>query len=86
MSDLVKENEPVRESQNGAQKEGASCSVVGCDGAGMCPGVALMIGFLVGSGLTVLTGIQWLMPATTVVLGGVLISGIHKRLWRRRGS
>tara|TARA_B110000037_G_C16871281_1_gene404156 strand:- start:393 stop:611 length:219 start_codon:yes stop_codon:yes gene_type:complete len=68
------------------EKKDQSCNVGGCGGPGMCPGIALMIGFGVGTGLTALTGIEWLMPVATVVIGGLLISGIYRRILAKRKS
>ncbi|MBT5814851.1 MAG: hypothetical protein HOI15_10975 [Opitutales bacterium] len=63
--------------------KGDLCSVGGCGGPGMCPGTALLIGFLVGTGLVSVTGIQWLLPVSAIVIGGLFISGIWQRFWRR---
>ncbi len=62
------------------------CSVGGCGSPGLCPGTALMIAFLVGTGLVELTGIKWLLPVVTIVLGGLLISGVWKRLMPKKQS
>jgi hypothetical protein len=58
-----------------------TCSTNGsCGVSGMCPGQALFISLLTGMGLTSVTGIEWLIPAVTIVLGFVLITGVWRRV------
>jgi hypothetical protein len=65
-------------------KAGQSCRIGGCGGPGVCPGIALLIGFGIGAGLSSLTGIDWLMPVAMIGIGGLLISGLYKRLLPKR--
>ena len=60
-------------------KAGHSCRIGGCGGPGVCLGIALLLGFGIGTGLTALTGIEWLIG-----IGGLLISGLYKRLLLKR--
>ncbi|MGK0240244.1 MAG: hypothetical protein ACI92G_003729 [Candidatus Pelagisphaera sp.] len=76
--------EPKNESSE--KGTGESCSIGGCGGKGMCPGNALMIGLLLGTGLSSMTGIQWLMPVSMIVVGGVLISGIWRTVLKKQSS
>jgi hypothetical protein len=52
-----------------------SCPTGGCGGPGLCPGVALLLAYAVGSGITLLTGIQWLGWAVGIPLAVILITG-----------
>jgi hypothetical protein len=60
----------------------STCSVDGgCGGKGMCPGQALLLSILAGTGLGSLTGLTWMTPVVAIVLGFILITGIWRRLF-----
>jgi len=55
-----------------------ACPVGGCGrGKGMCPGIALVIGLIVGTAISALTGLAWLNMPITVILALVLILGVY---------
>ena len=56
------------------------CSTGGCGGPGLCPGVALLIAYVAGGGIALLTGIQWLGWAVGVPLALILITGAWRFL------
>ncbi|NBB78904.1 MAG: hypothetical protein GVY36_05585 [Verrucomicrobia bacterium] len=57
-----------------------SCQTGRCDGPGLCPGVALLLAYLVGGGIALLTGLKWLGWAVGLPLALVLISGAWRFL------
>lgn len=59
-----------------------SCPTGGCGGPGLCPGVALLLAYVAGSGLALLTGLQWLGWVVGIALAFILITGA----WRFLGS
>lgn len=58
-----------------AARDKSSCSTGGCGGPGLCPGIALLVAFLAGGGITRLTGMDWLGWVVGVPLALVLITG-----------
>lgn len=61
---------------------GTDCS--SCGGPGICPGMALLIAYVVGSGTAILTGLEWLGWTVGVSLGLVLLTGAWRFLSRRK--
>lgn len=57
-----------------------TCSTGGCGGPGLCPGVALLLAYVAGGGIALLTGIQWLGWAIGVPLALILITGAWRFL------
>jgi len=53
-----------------------SCSTGGCGSKGLCPGVAMFVAYLVGFGLTGLTGSTLLGFAVGVPLFVLLVLGL----------
>ncbi len=62
-----------------------SCSG-GCGGAGMCPGIALLLSFSAGYFLAAITGVDWLAPVVAIAGTLLLVAGIPQRLLRQRRS
>ena len=56
------------------------CSTGGCGGPGLCPGIALLLAYVAGSGIAWLTGLQWLGWAVGVPLAIILITGAWRFL------
>jgi hypothetical protein len=55
-----------------------SCPAGGCGtGKGMCPGIALVIGIIVGTGVASLLTLEWLGTPLTVAVALVLILGFY---------
>jgi len=52
-----------------------SCPTGGCGGPGLCPGVALLLAYLTGTGVTLLTGLNWLGWPVGVPVAVILITG-----------
>ena len=52
-------------------------------GPGVCPGIAMLMSFIVGSGISYITGIEWLTLPVTIILSLVLISGVYRRILPR---
>jgi len=63
-----------------------SCSVGGCGGPGLCPGIALLLAYAVGTGLSFLTGMAWLGWLVGVPLAIILITGAWRFLPRQRSD
>ncbi|MFP4283164.1 MAG: hypothetical protein ACLFR7_11845 [Opitutales bacterium] len=60
---------------------GTAGEAASCGGRGrLCPGVALLVSLLVGSGLANLTGQSWLVPVCAVAGTLLLSTGLHRRL------
>ena len=57
-----------------------TCSTGGCGGPGLCPGVALLLAYVVGGSIALLTGIQWLGWVVGVPLAIILITGAWRFL------
>lgn len=57
-----------------------SKSIGSCGGAGMCPGIALMIAFGAWVGLVELSGHSWIGWLAAVPLWLILVTGIWRRL------
>ncbi len=70
----IESPEPV--STSGAKPECAG----GCGGAGLCPGVAIMIAWGTALAVVALTGREWIGWAAGVPLALILITGAWK--WR----
>lgn len=82
--DQISKHEQVGES--GSEDQHTKCDdpskpscVGGCGGPGLCPGIAIMIAWIVGAGVLLVTGQQWLAWAIGVPLALILITGV----WRR---
>jgi hypothetical protein len=73
----------MKEADVPTTKSGKSCPTGGCGGPGLCPGIALMIAYLVGGSIVFLTGLTWLGWAVGVPLGIVLITGAWRYLPRK---
>lgn len=67
------------ETRSGADTK-RSCPTGGCGGPGLCPGVALMLAYLAGAGVTLLTGLTWLGWTVGLPLGLILITGAWRFL------
>ncbi|MGZ0654720.1 hypothetical protein ACWPKO_16115 [Coraliomargarita sp. W4R53] len=61
---------------------GKSCPTGGCGGPGLCPGIALMIAYTSGIGITWLTGLTWLGWAVGIPLAIILLTGAWRFLPR----
>jgi len=57
-----------------------SCATGGCGGPGLCPGVALLLAYVLGGGIALLTGLNWLGWAVGIPTGLVLITGAWRFL------
>ena len=57
-----------------------TCPTGGCGGPGLCPGVALLLAYVAGSGIAWLTGLQWLGWALGVPVAIILITGAWRFL------
>ena len=66
------QNEKTTTSQNTSPN---TCPTGGCGGPGLCPGVALLLAYVAGAGISLLTGIQWLGWAVGIPLAVILITG-----------
>jgi len=62
------------------------CSIGGCGGPGLCPGVAVLLAYLVGGSITLLTGLTWLGWTIGVPLAIILITGAWRLLPKRSSS
>jgi hypothetical protein len=63
-----------------------SCSTWGCGGPGLCPGVALLIAYLVGGGIAFLSGLVWLGWVVGIPTALILITGAWRFLPNRKES
>jgi|GEM_PF-1181837 len=63
-----------------ATRVNASCPTGGCGGPGLCPGIALLLAYLVGGGVTLLTGLHWFGWAVGLPLALILITGAWRFL------
>ncbi|MEO0794257.1 MAG: hypothetical protein AAFX93_03790 [Verrucomicrobiota bacterium] len=54
-----------------------SCTTGGCGGKGMCPGVALLIGFVAGVGVSKLLGVEWTTIPVAIVIALPLVFGVY---------
>ncbi|MFU8848969.1 MAG: hypothetical protein ACNA77_09680 [Opitutales bacterium] len=52
----------------------------GCGGPGLCPGVAILLAYLLGMGITFLSGLQWLGWVVGISVGLILITGAWRFL------
>lgn len=57
-----------------------SCRTGGCGGPGLCPGVALLLAYLLGSGAALITGFTWLGWGVGVPVAIVLVTGAWRFL------
>lgn len=57
-----------------------SCSTGGCGGPGLCPGIALLIAYVAGSSITLLTGLTWLGWVVGVPTALILLTGAWRFL------
>jgi len=64
----------------------ASCPTGGCGGPGLCPGIALLLAYLAGGGVTWLTGLHWLGWVVGLSLVLILITGAWRFLPARHGQ
>lgn len=60
-------------------KENTACSTGGCGGNRLCPGIALLIAYLAGLGLTELTGSTVLGVVVGVPLCIALVLGLPRK-------
>ena len=60
-----------------------SCRTGGCGGPGLCPGIALLLAYLGGAGVALLTGMVWLGWVVGIPIGIILITGAWRFLPRR---
>lgn len=77
----LSENEKPTTSQNTSPN---TCPTGGCGGPGLCPGVALLLAYVAGGGITLLTGLQWLGWAVGIPLAIILITGAWRFLPARK--
>ena len=80
------ENKVAEQNTPSRSETGKSCATGSCGGPGICPGIALILAYAVGSGLVFLTGLTWLGWAVGVPLAIILITGAWTRLPRKRKS
>ena len=72
------EEENVDTGTNVCERATGSCPVGGCGtGKGMCPGIALAIGLVVGTGVSTWLDLDWLATPLTVVVALVFILGFY---------
>jgi len=57
-----------------------SCRTGGCGGPGLCPGVAILLAYVLGAGIVLLTGLNWLGWAVGIPVGLILITGAWRFL------
>ncbi|MFK7852227.1 MAG: hypothetical protein AB8D78_14720 [Akkermansiaceae bacterium] len=57
-----------------------SCSTGSCGGQGLCPGIALLLAYGLGVGMSLLTGIDWLGWALGIPSAIFLITGAWRFL------
>jgi membrane protein implicated in regulation of membrane protease activity len=69
-----------------ATRMNASCPTGGCGGPGLCPGIALLLAYLVGGGVTWLPGLEWLGWVVGLPLALILITGAWRFLPARKVS
>ncbi|MGJ8650298.1 MAG: hypothetical protein ACSHX4_08055 [Opitutaceae bacterium] len=62
-----------------------SCRTGSCGGPGLCPGIAILLAYVLGSSIALLTGLTWLgwvigIPAAIILITGAwhYIPGISK--------
>lgn len=63
-----------------------NCSTGGCGGPGLCPSIALLIAYLVGSVTTLFTGLAWLGWAIGISTALILLTGAWRLLPNRKES
>lgn len=66
--------------------EPQSCSTGSCGGPGLCPGVALFLAYVLGGGITLLTGLTWLGWSIGVPTALILITGAWRYLPKGKNS
>lgn len=64
----------------GAACTDKSCASGGCGGPGLCPGVAILLAYALGAGITLLTGLNWLGWTVGIPVGLILITGAWRFL------
>ena len=52
----------------------------GCNGSGMCPGIALLISGFIGIALHAITNWDWSIAVCMMALTPALMAGLHKSL------
>ena len=57
-----------------------SCATGGCGGPGLCPGVALFLAYVIGAGVTLLTGLTWLGWTVGIPIALILLTGAWRFL------
>lgn len=60
--------------------DSGSCATGGCGGPGLCPGVALLLAYVFGGGIALLTGMNWLGWAVGIPVALILITGAWRFL------
>lgn len=58
----------------------SQCTTGGCGGPGLCPGVALLLAYVVGSGIALLSGLPWLGWGGGITVALILITGAWRFL------
>lgn len=73
-------------SADGSACTSRSCRTGGCGGPGLCPGIAILLAYVIGSSIALLTGLTWLgwvigIPAAIILITGAwhYIPGISKK-------
>ena len=54
-----------------------------CSGPGVCPGIAILIGYAIGSGASHLSGLPWLGWAVGLPLIVILVTGAWQYIPRK---
>lgn len=76
--------EPISQETQTCEKD--RCATGGCGGSGVCPGVGLLLAYLVGAGIDLLTGLTWLGWVVGASLALILITGAWRFLPKRPHS
>jgi len=62
------------------------CATGSCGGPGLCPGVALFLAYVLGGGVTLLTGLTWLGWTIGIPTALILLTGAWRFLPKGKNS